>query len=74
MPACGLDGRACVLIYCADYHCSHSVALSADRWADDIRLSDLEPRFFCKACGRRWAEIRPDFSWEKPVLPAMGYW
>ena len=21
-----------VLIYCADYHCSHSVALSADRW------------------------------------------
>jgi hypothetical protein len=22
-----------VLIYCADYRCSHSVALSADRWS-----------------------------------------
>jgi hypothetical protein len=28
-----------VLIYCADYHCSHSVALSADRWPDEVRLS-----------------------------------
>jgi hypothetical protein len=36
-----------VLIYCADYRCSHSVALSADRWPDDIRLSDIEPRFVC---------------------------
>ena len=24
-----------VLVYCADYHCSHSVALSADRWPDE---------------------------------------
>jgi hypothetical protein len=46
----GLRG---VLVYCADYHCSHSVALSADRWADDIRLSDGEPRFVCAACGKR---------------------
>jgi hypothetical protein len=30
-----------VLVYCADYHCSHSVALSADHWADDVRLSDI---------------------------------
>jgi hypothetical protein len=25
-----------VLIYCADYHCTHSTAISADRWADDV--------------------------------------
>jgi hypothetical protein len=31
-----------LLIYCADYHCSHSTAISADQWPDDIRLSDLE--------------------------------
>jgi hypothetical protein len=31
-----------VLVYCADYGYGHSVALSADRWADDIRLSDIE--------------------------------
>lgn len=39
-----------VLIYCADYRCSHSVAQSAGRWADTLRrLWDIEPRFICKA-------------------------
>jgi hypothetical protein len=51
-----------VLVYCTDYRCSHLVALSADRWADDVRLSDLEPSFVCNACGRRGADIRPDYS------------
>jgi hypothetical protein len=36
-----------VLIYCADYRCSHSIAVSADQWADDLRLSDIEDRFTC---------------------------
>jgi hypothetical protein len=31
-----------VLVYCADHHCGHSVAMNADRWPDDVRLSDLE--------------------------------
>jgi hypothetical protein len=49
-----------VLIYCADYHCSHSVALSADRWPDEVRPSDIEPRFTCTAfghcdCGGPWS-------------------
>ena len=52
-----------VLVYCADYRCSHSMALSADRWPDEVRLSDLEPRFVCRACGG--AEIRPDFNWNR---------
>ena len=34
-----------VLIYCADYQCSHSIAVMADQWADDLRLSDIEHRF-----------------------------
>jgi hypothetical protein len=54
----GLRG---VLVYCADYHCSHSLAFSADRWPD-LRLSDIEPRFVCQACGKRGADVRPDFS------------
>jgi len=49
------------------------VALSADRWLDEPRLSDLKPRFVCRACGRRWADIRPDFNWNKPPTAAMGY-
>lgn len=52
-----------VLIYCADYRCSHCIAVSADAWADDMRLSDIEPRFICSACGRRGADLRPDFNW-----------
>ena len=32
-----------LLIYCADYKCSHLITLSGDRWSDDMRLSDLEP-------------------------------
>lgn len=45
MRSSGVRG---LLIYCADYKCSHWTALDAatcDRWPDDMRLSDLEPRF-----------------------------
>jgi len=59
-------------IYCADYHCSHSIAISADRWPDDMRLSDLEPRFTCQACGKSGADVRPDFNWKKLPVAAMG--
>jgi hypothetical protein len=33
-----------LLIYCADYHCSHYITAGADHWPNHIRLSDLEPR------------------------------
>ena len=59
MRASGVRG---VLIYCADYLCSHSIAISADRWPDDVRLSDIEPRFTCQACGHRGADVRPDWN------------
>jgi hypothetical protein len=52
-----------LLIYCADYKCSHAIRMSADRWPEHVRLSDLEPLFVCQACGRRGADIRPDFDW-----------
>ena len=54
-----------VLVYCRDHRCSHSATISADRWPDNIRLSDVEPDFTCTACGRRGAEIRPK-------LPLIG--
>ena len=44
-----------------------------DRWPDDVRLSDLEPKFTCSACGKRGADIRPDFHWDKPVALSRGY-
>jgi hypothetical protein len=59
MRATGVTG---LLIYCSDYRCSHHIAISAESWANEVRLSDLEPRFVCKACGRRGADIRPNFA------------
>jgi hypothetical protein len=55
----GLRG---LLIYCSDYKCSHSIAISADQWPDHLRLSDLEPRFVCKVCGHRGGDVRPLFD------------
>jgi hypothetical protein len=69
MRSSGVRG---LLIYCSDHHCSHSIAISADPWPDDVRLSDLEPRFVCQACGRRGADVRPDFHWDKPARRGDG--
>jgi hypothetical protein len=51
-----------LLVYCSDYHCSHSTTISGGRWPDDMRLSDLGPRFIGAACGKRGADVRPDFK------------
>jgi hypothetical protein len=69
MRAAGVRG---LLIYCQDFHCSHGIAISADQWPDHVRLSDLEARFVCKACGKRGADIRPDFHWNKPPVSGDG--
>ena len=50
-----------VLVYCRDHRCSHHVEINADRWDDEVRLSDIDPGFVCTACGKRGAEVRPDF-------------
>jgi hypothetical protein len=34
---------------------------------------DLEARFACKVCGKRGADVRPDFYWEKPPVAAMRH-
>jgi hypothetical protein len=70
MRAAGVRG---LLIYCSDYKCSHWTAISGDRWPDDVRLSDLEAQFVCKACGKRGADVRPDFNWHENPVAAMGY-
>ena len=37
-----------VLIYCRDHRCGHHIEINANSWADDVRLSDIEPKFFCQ--------------------------
>ena len=55
------SGGRRIVVYCSDYKCSHSVILDADCWPDNIRLSDLEERFVCQACGKRGADVRPSY-------------
>jgi hypothetical protein len=59
MRSSGVRG---VVVYCSDYRCSHSITMPADKWPDDIRLSDIEPRFVFKICGKRGADVRPHFG------------
>ena len=46
---------------------------SGDPWPDDVRLSDIEDLFVCKASRKRGANVRPDFSWNKKPVGMMGY-
>jgi hypothetical protein len=39
-----------------------------------FRLSDIEPKFVCAACGRRGADVRPDWETvsERPRPRGLG--
>jgi hypothetical protein len=51
-----------------------SIAISADRWSDNIRLPDIEPLFTCQACGQKGADVRPNFNWSaRGPIGGMGY-
>lgn len=62
-----------LLVFCQYYRCSHNFRLSADdvdRWPDEIRISQLEPRFVCTACGMRGTNIVAGSSGtEQVILP-----
>jgi hypothetical protein len=38
-----------------------SIAISGGQWPESVRLTDLDPRFVRKACGKRGADVRPDW-------------
>jgi len=60
-----------VLVYCRDHRCSDSTTISADRWPDNIRLSDVEPNFVSVCGKKKGAEIRPKFKlgWARVDVP-----
>ena len=66
---CGQSGPARLIVYCSDYKCAHSVVIDAGRWGDDVRISELEPKFICRACGHRGADIRPLFEQARMGTP-----
>jgi hypothetical protein len=66
-------GVRALLIYCSNYHCSHSIQISADQYGDDVRLSDLESKFVCTVCGNKGADVRPDWDWDKEPARQTGF-
>ena len=50
------------ICFCSDYKRSHSIEMDADQWPDDLRLSDIEDRFVCQACGKRGADVTAEVS------------
>jgi hypothetical protein len=56
------SGLRRLLVYCGDYKCAHSVTIGADPWPDHVRLSDLEPKFTCQACGQGGVGVSPLFE------------
>ena len=64
------NGPTRLIVYGSGFKCSHSVVVDAKPWGDNVRLSVLEPKFTCKACGRRGADVRPLF--EKAAMGTAG--
>jgi len=74
-----------LLVYCADYRCSHSIAVNADQWPDDLRMSDIDHRFVSEAYGKRGADVleayvahfnngfAPASNWRGSYM-AVGHW
>jgi hypothetical protein len=48
-----------LLVYCSDFRCSHLVAISANRWPDEVRLL-ARLRLSEDACRRRRAAEQRD--------------
>ncbi|WP_063958205.1 hypothetical protein [Bradyrhizobium manausense] len=66
-------GVRVLIVFCEDYRCSHNVKLAAeyvDRWPNELRISQLEPRFVCTACGMRGSCIVAGSNGtEQAILP-----
>lgn len=58
-----------VEVFCSDYKCGHCVKMPADAWPDHLSLSDVERQMVCQACGRRGADVRPDYhgATQRPI-------
>jgi hypothetical protein len=63
-----------ILVYCSDYRCSHSIALMADHWPDDLRLSDIEPQLCARPAAGVAQTCGPTSIWNiQGSIGGMGY-
>jgi hypothetical protein len=69
LAKCGYPARAGCLFIAASHFIKIAPA-EADQWPDDLRISDLEPRFVCKVGGIRIELINWPFLQEHRGSPA----
>jgi len=67
LRSCGVRG---LLIYCADYKCSHSIEMMADRWPDDVRLSDIGASLRLPGLRQAWRRRPAEFPLEREAESA----
>jgi hypothetical protein len=48
-------------INCVDPACNHHTLISLEGLPDDLVLADLKPTLRCAKCGRKGADVRPDW-------------
>ena len=59
------NGLRRLLVSCSNYKCANKIIIGSERWPDNVRLSDLEPKFTCKVCGQQGADVRPLFEYAR---------
>jgi hypothetical protein len=71
--------RDVLVYYCRNHKCSHHITISADRWPDHVRLSDIEPDFVAppaanvaRRCGRSFR--RPAWAPMDTRRSSMPIW
>jgi hypothetical protein len=55
-------GARRIPVYSTDHHLSQSVAINAHRCRMMCGPSDLEGQFVCPSCGKRGADVQPDWQ------------
>ncbi|MGA8935447.1 MAG: hypothetical protein WB522_14385 [Pseudolabrys sp.] len=67
-----------LLAYCrgkreGDWPCHHSGELPIEQFSAEETLRDIERRCRCTLCGRRRADLRPDYSRQQTTLYGGGW-
>jgi hypothetical protein len=67
-------GVGWILIDCSDYKCGHWTTMTADRWPDDVKLSDLEAGYSPEtALAQNRVQVRPVPLFRAAKLPSTFF-
>jgi hypothetical protein len=50
-----------LLVYCSRPECRNERRLPVEQFPDDAEILSIGPRMRCEKCGRKGADVRPDW-------------